>query len=55
MVVPIAGLPEGVLGFRLSGKLGRDEYHDALTQPIHDEPRVFESGERQQATAWLAG
>ena len=35
MVEPIDGLPEGVLGFRLTGKLGRDEYHDALMRPIY--------------------
>jgi stage II sporulation SpoAA-like protein len=35
MVEPIEGLPHGVLGFRLTGKLERDEYHDALMAPIY--------------------
>ena len=35
MVEPIGGLPAGVLGFRLTGKLERDEYHDALMAPIY--------------------
>ena len=33
MVERIDGLPEGVLGFRLTGKLSRDEYHE-LMKPI---------------------
>jgi hypothetical protein len=35
MVEPIGGLPEGVLGFRISGKLTGDEYHDVLIKPIY--------------------
>jgi hypothetical protein len=35
MVEPIEGLPAGALGFRLTGRLGRDEYQDALMQPIY--------------------
>ncbi|HEY9458701.1 MAG TPA: STAS/SEC14 domain-containing protein [Gaiella sp.] len=42
MVERIGELPEGVLGFRVSGKLGRDEYHDALMRPIYD---ALEAGE----------
>ena len=35
MVEQISGLPAGVLGFRLTGKLTRDEYHNELMQPIY--------------------
>jgi len=35
MVAPIGDLPSGVLGFRLTGRLERDEYHDALMAPIY--------------------
>jgi hypothetical protein len=35
MVERLDGLPEGVIGFRLTGKLSREEYHDALMQPIY--------------------
>jgi hypothetical protein len=35
MVEAIGGLPEGVLGFRVRGKLGREEYHEQLMQPIY--------------------
>ena len=35
MVETIGALPAGVLGFRLTGKLSRDEYHDALMKPIY--------------------
>jgi hypothetical protein len=35
MVERVEGLPTGVLGFRLSGKLTRDEYQDELMQPIY--------------------
>ena len=35
MVERVEGLPAGVLGFRLSGKLTRDEYQDGLMQPIY--------------------
>jgi hypothetical protein len=42
-VARIPDLPEGVLGFRLSGKLTRDEYHDELARPILD---ALERGER---------
>ena len=48
MVEPIRDLPARVLGFRLTGKLERDEYHDTLMAAISD-------GEREQAAAWLAG
>ena len=53
MVEPIDGLPHGVLGFRLTGKLERDEYHDALMAPM-GELKVFGDGERAAAAAWLA-
>jgi len=43
MVEPIDGLPHGVLGFRLTGKLDRDEYHDALMTPIY---AALERGEK---------
>jgi hypothetical protein len=33
VVERIEGLPEGVLGFRLTGKLSREEYHE-LMEPI---------------------
>ena len=42
-VTQIAELPAGVLGFRLSGKLTRDEYQDGLARPILD---ALERGER---------
>ena len=35
MVERLDGLPAGVIGFRLTGKLSRDDYHDALMQPIY--------------------
>jgi SpoIIAA-like len=35
-VARIPDLPDGVLGFRLSGKLTRDDYHDDLARPILD-------------------
>ena len=43
MVEQIQGLPAGVLGFRLTGKLGRDEYHDTLMRPIY---AALERGEK---------
>jgi hypothetical protein len=43
MVEPIEGLPAGVMGFRLSGKLTRDEYVDALMRPIY---AALERGEK---------
>jgi hypothetical protein len=35
VVEQIGDLPPGVLGFRCTGKLSRDEYHDDLMQPIY--------------------
>ena len=35
MVDRLAGLPPGVLGFRASGRLSRDEYRE-LIEPIHE-------------------
>jgi SpoIIAA-like len=35
VVEEIGGLPPGVLGFRLTGKLSRDEYHETLMRPIY--------------------
>ena len=43
MVERIDGPPEGVLGFRLRGKLSRDEYTKELMQPIYD---ALERGDR---------
>jgi hypothetical protein len=43
MVAAIEGLPPGVMGFRLTGKLSRDEYHEALMQPVYD---ALERGEK---------
>jgi hypothetical protein len=43
MIEEIGGLPPGVLGFRASGKITRDEYHDALMKPIYE---VLERGEQ---------
>jgi hypothetical protein len=43
MVEQIGGLPAGILGYRLTGKLTRDEYHDALMQPIY---AALERGEK---------
>jgi hypothetical protein len=43
MVERIGGLAEGALGFRLRGKLSRDEYKTELMQPIYD---ALERGDR---------
>jgi hypothetical protein len=43
MIERIEGLPPGVLGFRASQRITRDEYHDQLMKPIYD---VLERGER---------
>ena len=43
MVEAIRDLPAGSLGFRISGKLERDEYHDVLMAPIY---AALERGER---------
>ena len=43
MVERIEGLPAGVLGFRLVGKLSRDDYQGELIQPIL---AALERGER---------
>jgi len=43
MIERLADVPPGVLGFRLSGKLTRDEYLDGLTRPILE---ALESGQR---------
>jgi hypothetical protein len=43
MVERIGGLPEGALGFRLRGKLSREEYKSELMQPIYD---ALERGDR---------
>ena len=34
MIEQLADLPEGVIGFRASGKISRDEYHDQLLAPF---------------------
>ena len=43
MVEEIRGLPAGALGFRITGKLSRDEYHDTLMAPIY---AALERGEK---------
>jgi hypothetical protein len=43
MIERLADVPPGVLGFRLSGKLTREEYLDGLTRPILE---ALESGQR---------
>jgi hypothetical protein len=43
VVERIDGLSQGVLGFRLRGKLSRDEYTKQLMQPIYD---ALERGDR---------
>ncbi len=43
MVEQIVGLPTDVLGFRVTGKLSRDEYHDSLMKPIY---AALERGEK---------
>ena len=43
MVESIRDLPAGVLGFRITGKLERDEYHDTLMAPIY---AALERGEK---------
>ena len=43
MVERVDGLRAGVLGFRLSGKLTRDEYQDELMRPIYS---ALEQGEQ---------
>jgi hypothetical protein len=42
MVTQMEGLPGGVLGFRLTGKLDRDEYVETLMRPIYS---ALERGE----------
>jgi len=44
MVEPIGELPAGILGFRITGKLERDEYHDTLIAPL-------DSGSRSRCTS----
>ena len=43
MVEPIRDLPAGLLGFRITAKLERDEYHDTLMAPIY---AALERGEK---------
>ena len=43
MVEPVDGLSPGVLGFRLSGKVTRDESQDELMRPIY---AALERGEQ---------
>jgi SpoIIAA-like len=43
MIERLDDAPPGVLGFRLSGKLTRDEYLDGLTRPILE---ALEGGQR---------
>ena len=43
MIEQVGGLPDGVLGFRVSGRLTRDEYQDRLMKPIY---AVLDRGER---------
>jgi SpoIIAA-like len=43
VVEQLSGLPPGVLGFRITGKLSRDEYHDSLMRPIY---AALERGEK---------
>jgi hypothetical protein len=35
MVEPLEGMPAGVLGFRVSGRIARDEYREGLLAPIY--------------------
>jgi hypothetical protein len=51
MVEPIGGHPRGVLGFRLTGKLERDGYHDLLMAPVN---AALERGERQRVLVELS-
>ena len=65
MVEPIADMPPGTHGFRLSGRLTRDEYFETLDPMRHaiaafgwlspGELRVFKPGELEQAKAWTGG
>jgi hypothetical protein len=43
VIEPIEGLPAGVLGFRASQRITRDEYRELLLKPIHD---VLDRGEK---------
>jgi len=43
MVEPLGDLPAGVLGFRITGRLERDEYHVTLMAPIYT---ALERGEK---------
>jgi hypothetical protein len=43
VVEPLSDLPVGVLGFRITGKLERDEYYDTLMAPIY---AALERGEK---------
>src|SRR5262249_12707740 len=51
MVEQIVSLPDGVLGFRCSGKLSRDEYRNDLMQPIYT---ALERGEKLRLIIELA-
>ena len=43
MVEPIGDLPPRVLGFRITGRLERDEYHETVMAPIY---AALERGEK---------
>jgi hypothetical protein len=43
MVEQLPDMPPGVLAFRASGKITRDEYHDVLMKPIYE---ALERGDR---------
>ena len=43
MVERLTDVPAGTLGFRASGKLTRDEYHEQLMKPVYD---ALERGEK---------
>ena len=36
MVEPIPDMPPGTLGYRISGRLTRDDYRDVLASPLHE-------------------
>jgi hypothetical protein len=43
VIEQIEGLPPGVLGFRASQRITRDEYRELLLEPIHD---VLDRGDK---------
>jgi hypothetical protein len=67
MVEVIPDMPAGALGFRVSGRLTREDYRDVLVPPLRaavdaglfswmvpGQMRMFRESELEQAKSWLA-